>query len=42
MNRESQRIEEMQEIYTYLGNDCNRKKTIRFIESNYDLGVLTE
>lgn len=34
--------EEMQEIYTYLGNDCNRKKTIRFIESNYDLGVLTE
>lgn len=28
--------EEMMEIYTYLGNDCNRQKTIKFIESNYD------
>lgn len=34
-------FEEMQEIYTYLGNDCNRPKTIRFIESGYDLNVLT-
>src|SRR5690625_5293438 len=34
-------FEEMQEIYTYLGNDCNRKKSIKFIESNYDLTVLT-
>lgn len=34
-------FEEMQEIYTYLGNDCNRVKTIKFIESNYDLKVLT-
>lgn len=27
-------------IYTYLGNDCNREKSINFIESNYDLNVL--
>ncbi|WP_026908933.1 hypothetical protein [Paucisalibacillus globulus] len=33
--------EEMMEIYTYLGNDCNRQKTIKFIESNYDFNVLT-
>lgn len=32
--------EEMQEIYTYLGNDCNREKSIQFIESNYDLTLL--
>ncbi len=30
-------FEEMGEIYTYLGNDCNRSKCIRFIESDYDL-----
>lgn len=34
-------FEEMEEIYTYLGNDCNRNKTIKFIESNYNLDVLT-
>jgi hypothetical protein len=33
-------LDEMNEIYTYLGNDCNRKKTVKFIESNYDLTVL--
>jgi hypothetical protein len=33
--------EEMDIVYTYLGNECNRKKTIRFIESGYDLKVLT-
>ena len=27
-------------IYTYLGNCCNHKRTIRFIESDYDLSVL--
>jgi hypothetical protein len=32
--------EEMNEIYTYLGNDCNRNKSIKFIESNYDLSLL--
>lgn len=35
-------FEEMNEVYTYLGNDCNRPRTIRFIESNYDLSVLTQ
>jgi hypothetical protein len=31
---------EMVEIYTYLGNECNRKKCIRFVNSNYDLREL--
>lgn len=34
-------FEEMTVIYTYLGNDCNRKKSIRFIHSGYDLSTLT-
>jgi len=33
---------QMMEIYTYLGNDCNRNKTIDFIKSNYDLAALKE
>jgi len=32
--------EDMTEIYTYLGNRCNHDKTIRFIESGYDMGIL--
>lgn len=32
--------DEIELIYSYLGNDCNRKKTIRFIHSNYDLNIL--
>lgn len=31
---------EMEIIYTYLGNDCNREKSINFIKSKYDLNVL--
>ena len=31
---------DMETIYTYLGNACNHKKTIRFIESGYDMKVL--
>ena len=34
--------EQMEDIYTYLGNACNHEKTIRFIESGYDMIVLTE
>jgi hypothetical protein len=34
-------FDDMVEIYTYLGNDCNRNKSIKFIESDYDLSVLT-
>lgn len=33
-------VEDMREIYTYLGNACNHKKTIRFIESGYDIAIL--
>lgn len=32
--------EEMYEIYTYLGNGVNHAKTLRFIDSGYDLSVL--
>ena len=31
---------DIEEIYTYLGNRCNHEKTVRFIESNYDMSVL--
>ena len=29
-------------IYTHLGNGCNREKTLKFIRSGYNLTVLTE
>lgn len=32
--------DEMYEIYDRLGNDVNRKLTVKFIESNYDLSLL--
>ncbi len=32
--------DDIEVIYTYLGNACNHQKTIRFIESNYDMRVL--
>ncbi len=32
--------DDMELIYTYLGNACNHEKTIRFIESGYDFAVL--
>ena len=35
-------FDDMEQIYTYLGNACNHKKTIRFIESGYNMQVLTE
>jgi hypothetical protein len=31
--------DDMEEIYTYLGNRCNHKRTLRFIESNYTLDL---
>lgn len=34
--------EDMMEIYTYLGNRVNHAKTLRFIESGYDMSVLKE
>ncbi|MNK84466.1 hypothetical protein D3C87_1043150 [compost metagenome] len=30
-------VDDMHEIYTYLGNDCNRNKTLRFIKSGYNM-----
>ena len=33
---------DVEEIYTYLGNRCNHEKTVRFIESNYDMSVLKD
>lgn len=33
-------FEDMDEIYTYLGNRCNHKKTVKFILSGYDMSVL--
>ncbi len=33
--------EEMYEIYTYLGNAVNHEKTLRFIDSGFDLNELT-
>lgn len=32
--------EQVSHIYTYLGNDCNRKLSVKFIDSGYDLSVL--
>lgn len=31
---------DMETIYTYLGNACNHEKTVAFIESGYDMGIL--
>ena len=32
--------DDMEIIYTYLGNRCNHPKTEKFIESGYDMAVL--
>ena len=32
--------DDMEIIYTYLGNRCNHPKTIEFIESGYDMTIL--
>jgi hypothetical protein len=34
--------EEMEEIYTYLENACNHRKTKQFVESGFDMKVLKE
>lgn len=33
---------DMEKIYTYLGNACNHKKTLKFIESGYDMSILKD
>lgn len=35
-------VNDMDAIYTYLGNAVNHRKTLRFIESGYDFSVLEE
>lgn len=34
--------EDMEEIYTYLGNACNHKRTIQFVKSGYDMQALKQ
>lgn len=34
--------DDMELIYTYLGNGINRPKCIKFVESGFDMSVLTE
>ncbi len=34
--------EDMEVIYTYLGNRCNHNKTLKFIDSYYDFSVLRD
>lgn len=34
--------DDMMQIYTYLGNACNHRKTILFMLSGFNLDVLTE
>ena len=34
--------DDMELIYTYLGNRCNHEKTVKFVESGYDMNVLFE
>lgn len=33
-------VDDMENIYTYLGNCCNHQKTISFINSGYDMNIL--
>ena len=34
--------EDMDLIYTYLGNECNHEKTVQFIKSGYDMSILED
>ena len=34
--------DDMRLIYSYLGNGCNRSKTIEFIESGYNLNIILD
>lgn len=34
--------EDIEQIYTYLGNRVNHQKTIRFVQSGYDMAVFEE
>ena len=32
--------DDIEKIYTYLGNRCNHEKTVKFINSGYDMAIL--
>ena len=34
-------FDDMEIIYTYLGNACNHNKTLEFVRSGYDMSILT-
>ena len=34
--------DDIEQIYTYLGNRVNHQRTVRFVESGYDMAVLKE
>lgn len=34
--------DDMEQIYTYLGNACHHTRTIAFVESGYDMTILKE
>lgn len=34
--------DDMEIIYTYLGNRCNHERTVKFIESGYNMAILKE
>ena len=34
--------DDMEIIYTYLGNRCNHERTVKFIKSGYDMSVIKE
>lgn len=31
---------DIEEIYTYIGNRCNHEKTVKFVNSSYDMSIL--
>ena len=35
-------FDDMEIIYTYLGNRCNHERTVNFIKSGYDMAILKE
>ena len=35
-------FDDMELIYTYLGNACNHALTVKFVESGYDMDILRE
>ena len=32
-------FDDMETIYTYLGNACNHERTLKFVRSGYDMAI---